>query len=356
MNEKRTLTIDPKLFNFSSNNTTRKKRNSAVNQGGIKIKTNAPQKKNESLKKKSILKMIRNLQEDRNKTLFNNKPANPAVNADVNTFNKEFKEATSFFENLTEKTEQSNKMNNYSLKHRTPVSNSLLFNSAISPINEIVNINLPNELHQIRQNPIKSAMPHYGCLKNGTLPTFKNFMNSTQKQRPHIQTPSTVVSGNLQSPRQPIIIGGSNNPSNIINPAVSQPVINDGMNRINTMNQIKSKINELNPKVHNKIHKQKRTLRRTYKIGKSKVFPRVSVLVSNKTLRNNISTKTQLLKQTPIQDVKKYLMKRNFIKVGSTAPNDVLRKMYESATLICGEVQNHNPDNLLYNFMNGGEA
>ena len=54
----------------------------------------------------------------------------------------------------------------------------------------------------------------------------------------------------------------------------------------------------------------------------------------------------------PIQDVKKFLIKRGFIKVGSTAPNDILRKMYESAILICGEVQNHNPENLLYNFMN----
>jgi len=30
----------------------------------------------------------------------------------------------------------------------------------------------------------------------------------------------------------------------------------------------------------------------------------------------------------------------------------VLRKMYESALLICGEVKNHNPDNILYNFFN----
>jgi hypothetical protein len=26
--------------------------------------------------------------------------------------------------------------------------------------------------------------------------------------------------------------------------------------------------------------------------------------------------------------------------------------MYESVSLICGDVQNHNPENLLYNFMN----
>ena len=103
------------------------------------------------------------------------------------------------------------------------------------------------------------------------------------------------------------------------------------------------------------VPKQKRTIRRTYKIGKSKVFPRISVLVSNKTIRNNITTKSQLLKQTDMQDVKKYLMKRGFIKVGTTAPNDVLRKMYEEAILMCGEVQNHNPDNLLYNYLKGDE-
>jgi hypothetical protein len=101
--------------------------------------------------------------------------------------------------------------------------------------------------------------------------------------------------------------------------------------------------------------KQKRTVRRTYRIGRSKVFPKVSVLVSNRTIRNNITTKTQLLKQTPIGEVKKFLIKNGFIKIGSIAPNDVLRKMYESATLICGVVTNHNPDYLLYNFMNDND-
>jgi hypothetical protein len=98
--------------------------------------------------------------------------------------------------------------------------------------------------------------------------------------------------------------------------------------------------------------KQKRTIRRTYKVGKSKTFPKVTVLLSNRTLRNHTMTKTHELKQTPIEEVRRYLMKKGMIKVGSTAPNDVLRKMYEAAQLICGEIQNHNPDNLLYNFLN----
>jgi hypothetical protein len=102
--------------------------------------------------------------------------------------------------------------------------------------------------------------------------------------------------------------------------------------------------------------KQKRTLRRTYRVGKSKHYPNVSVLVSNKTLRKQITTKSQLLKQIPMEEVKKTLIKKGFIKVGSTAPSDVLRKMYETVSLVCGEVQNHNSENLLYNYLHGGDT
>ena len=158
--------------------------------------------------------------------------------------------------------------------------------------------------------------PDYGCLKGGSLPLYKNWKNQTQKN-------------NMVPP--PIRISDLSNPAAI--------------------NHIKQKMSEIKtPKPRPK--KQKRTVRRTYRIGRSKVFPKVSVLVSNRTIRNNITTKTQLLKQTPIGEVKKFLIKNGFIKIGSIAPNDVLRKMYESATLMCGEVVNHNPEYLLYNFMN----
>ena len=60
----------------------------------------------------------------------------------------------------------------------------------------------------------------------------------------------------------------------------------------------------------------------------------------------------KMLKQISITEIRAYLIKHGFIKVGSTTPNDVLRKMYESALLICGDVQNHNKETLLYNFMN----
>jgi len=110
---------------------------------------------------------------------------------------------------------------------------------------------------------------------------------------------------------------------------------------------------QTNKQRQNKIKylKQKKIFKRTYYVGRCKTKPQIGVLVSNRTIRNRISTQSQLLKQTPIQDVRKFLIKKGFIKVGTNSPNDVLRKMYESVSLVCGEIENHNPENLLFNFI-----
>ena len=97
--------------------------------------------------------------------------------------------------------------------------------------------------------------------------------------------------------------------------------------------------------------KQKKITRRTYRVGKSKKYPRVSVLISNKTIRRNITSKAYEIKQVPIEDVKKTLIKKGLIKAGCIAPVDVLRKMYETVSLMCGDVENHNPDYLLHNYL-----
>jgi hypothetical protein len=49
--------------------------------------------------------------------------------------------------------------------------------------------------------------------------------------------------------------------------------------------------------------------------------------------------------------VKKYFVEHVLLKIGSNAPNNVLRKTYESA-MLTGDVTNQNKDVLLFNLMN----
>jgi hypothetical protein len=201
----------------------------------------------------------------------------------------------------------------------------------------------PIRQHQIynqRPLPLSSDIPKYGCLKRGKLNTYRTMMNLTQKNR-----------------------GQNNGEGNGTIPVTTPSIENDSVVNLmkesqierikqkSTIKQMKSQVDNLKKPAKMKQLKQRKIARRTYRIGKSKILPKVSVLVSNRTLRNNITTKAQLLKQTPISEIKHFLVKRGFIKVVSNTPNDILRKMYESISLICGEVQNHNSENLLYNYL-----
>jgi hypothetical protein len=235
-----------------------------------------------------------------------------------------------------------------------------------------------NDAVYLQPRPMSFPPPTYGCLKNGNLPTYRTMIRQTQKTYP---SPNVIQP--MVYPTNTATI--SNPPISIIHPSAvpipsqnqtltqpqpqPQPIVakterdrieelkreqNERLKKISELTQIKQLVANGNNPTPNKLKytKRKKTLKRTYYIGKSKVFPRVGVLVSNKTIRRNISTKAQLLKQVPMEEIKKFLIKRGFIKIGTTAPNDVLRKMYESAIMMGGEIQNYNSENLLFNYLN----
>ena len=196
-----------------------------------------------------------------------------------------------------------------------------LIPSAAMPMASYVSNVAPPNLST--QNPIASSahvvppQPTYGCLKNGSLPTYRSAMNKTAK--------------------------------NITTSVKPQPASASAIERI------RARLNErANRQIDVKIPKTKpnKIIRRTYNVGKDKFRPVVGVLLPNRTIRNNVANKAFKFKHTPVEEIRKFLLRNGFIKVGSTSPNDVLYKMYESIMLIDGEVKNHNPDNLLYNFFN----
>jgi hypothetical protein len=327
MSEKKTIQFNPELLKFS-NNKTRKNRSENGKSDGIRLKK--PRKKDETFKKNSILKMIRKHQQEKyNKMLESfDSPKSSASAASVSaSFKSDFEDSKQFMDKLLEDNSLKKNVHNSTLRDRNnhSTNSSLLYNVPLENLIEapktFVADNTPMNIISPQLN-----QPKFGCLKNGSLPTYRKWVNATQKN-----------GGSIQSrPADEIVAPIERNES-----LLSASEMKQRFEKLTARQNIKKKKS-----------KQKRIIRRTFKIGKSKVIPRVSVLISNRTIRSKVSTEGQLLKQKPIEEIKKYLIKRGLIRVGTTAPNDVLKKMYECSVMMCGEIQNHNPDNLLYNFLN----
>jgi hypothetical protein len=336
----KTISINPDLFKFSNNGGSRKKKSDGKPKLGIKVRT--PKEKTKTVRKNHVLRFIRDQQEKNYKRLLESDKAIKEPQILDESFNSDFDESVKYLMSLAEETEKNAPRAQTLRRYPNQNAPESLLNFGTEP-NENVSLVMPDDLQNwsVDPTPIQLAprskypQPAYGCLKNGNLPTYRNYHNLTQR-RP--------VNTNLQS------IGVSTKPQSI-----SDSQLNDKLSNILMKSEIKQTMDRMNtlPNKRMKFPKQRRTIRRTFKLGKSKRYSTVSVLVSNKTLRSQITTKTHMLKQTPIDDVRRFLVKRGFIKIGSSAPNDVLRKMYETASMVCGEIQNHNPDNLLYNFLNG---
>lgn len=330
MSERKTIQINPDLFKVTDKNTTRKKKEKIPK---IELKSSLKTQKQKTLRK-NVLKMIRDKQQEAYRELFDKKtPAKSATK--TSNFDKDFDNSLDFFSSLANKVENetpSSQPPNTTFKHRDPIPN--ITTPLLQPLIPLANMIPPppfsSPIHILPQ-------PQYGCLKNGSLPTFRTFTRKNGVTDPIINTPfmtepTPPVETSLFD--KPLLLGG-----NFIEQTKKFDKIHNG------------KINEQKPKQRIKYRKRKKIFKRTYRVGRSKIEPKISVLVSNKTIRNRISTEAQLLKQTPIQEVRRFLIKKGFIKVGTNAPNDVLRKMYETVSLVCGEIQNHNPENMLYNFI-----
>jgi hypothetical protein len=326
MSQTKNITINPDDFQFAGK--TRKKRPTNGDKKPIRVKNNQkPNDHTNTLKKRSILNMIRQHQENYKKRFDD--PA-PKPDAEVAHFDNHFEKSKEFFEKMIENDKQKVKTEvhvNHTLKNyaslRQPDSINCL-PKMDTKISEMVNVDYPPELNPaVPAISLRTPLPvaKYGCLKNGNLPTYRQYHNITLKN------------------------AGGDGEREKHQAKMEWKQTNELLKNQSTQSNIQGR----------RRMKQKKTIRRTFKTGKQKTAPKVCVLVSNKTIRNNVLAESHKLKQTPIADVKKYLVKHGFIRVGSTAPNDVLRKMYESARMICGEIKNHNEDNLLFNYLNAEE-
>jgi hypothetical protein len=267
-----------------------------------------------------------------------------------------------------------------------------------------VNIDLPEELQQplitiSKEHLSNSDILPYGILKGGTKPTYRSWQKTqrnllvTNPNSSLIIENKPIVANNERENRlnslrdklklkqkenellkmntEPLTTGLSGGINDIpkIAPSTQMNESTDGINDIpKTSHSSSPPINEINggtnsvPKMaiisadtplfvsNNSNRLIKKTIKRKYTLGKSKLKKTVAVLLKDKGTRKKIINAQRDLKRKSINDVKVYLRDHNLIKVGSNAPNDVLRKIYETS-MLAGEITNNNPENLLFNLI-----
>jgi ribosomal protein S17 len=94
---------------------------------------------------------------------------------------------------------------------------------------------------------------------------------------------------------------------------------------------------------------RRKTTIKKYKLGKH--GKTISILIKNNKTRKIIQNAQRELKNVPIHDVKNALIKNNLLKLGSTAPSNVLRTMFEESNMT-GDVVNTGGDTFMHNYMN----
>ncbi|KXB08969.1 hypothetical protein AKJ59_00110 [candidate division MSBL1 archaeon SCGC-AAA385M02] len=250
-----------------------------------------------------------------------------------------------------------------------------------------------NTIHHLSPIQLKPRPP-YGCLKNGKTPTYR------QWRRQQGQPISTMHNKTLKHYGNPLnnkdatssqSLNLSNDMRESLNKGHEKSDREKILDRIrreiqqkkqeiekkDKFEKFQKKYNELmkqggvdggdlldketssqlisNGKIKKKFKKhiktiRKKTIKRKYKLGKQLSKNKVSVLIKNKKTRKKIQHEEKLLKRIHIMEIKNQLVKMGLLKHGSTAPNDVIRKMYENA-ILSGEINNVNKDVLIHNYM-----
>ena len=297
----KSISINPSFFKISGKKQNKKKEKKSLFKNQLKPN---------DVKKKLIAKIKAHQKREKEKEIDEQEKKE-----ELTTFKNEFQETLSYLEQA--KTKNLEKKNKKKQK-KTMKKQQLRMNTQ------------SEEKIAIDTQPMTVTNdPPYGCLKNGSKPTWRQYNKTLKKNKNDIKR---------EYADKPLFNLNSNELENDVK----------FEERKDKLEKLQQKFKTMNTPIKPKTHKIK-TRRRRRKITLGKINNKVGVLVKSKKTRRLIKNEIGVLKRKSIQEVKDYLRKHNLTKIGSSAPEHILRAMYENSYLT-GEVKNKNPEILLHNW------
>ena len=399
----KTIEINPSLFSvggLSKKNRSKKNRSMSAPLISPNILKNKLLKRIKDHKKKETENF------DKSKQDFSESKTGGTFSNNITAYTDEFNDSIEYLQTLSKqkKIDSENNIKKEAIQRKTVKNYSSM---------PVVNLELPEELKEtfinidtetiqtsnilpnhIVQNYKSNEIP-YGILKGGNKPTYRQW-NRTQKNyqpvsnnlitnapiseregrlnllKQKLKQQSTIVNHPIQPIQQSTIVNQPIQPiqqvipiqqiqqvqqvipqTNLEEVLLTQNLIQKPKQEfiINTPNNNKSSIGGGEPeKIKTTKKLLKKTIHKKYTLGKSNIKRTVAVLLKDKNTRKNIINAQKDLRDKSVSDVKTYLRKHNLIKIGSNAPNDVIRKIYESA-MLAGEITNNNKETMIHNFI-----
>jgi len=328
---KKTVKINPNLFSVSGKTKKRGKKSSA------RKKREKPSNHSKTSKKmrKEFFSKIRAFQDKRrreNTSVSEKKDQEKQANKFDKGFNESLQFLSEYVSNNKKKKERKKRKTLKKEKSQLQISLDMpdnLSNGGSSVSSDSSGPTIIKDTPQVKvsvnNKPSIAPRPLYSSMKNGSRPTYRQWLAQTQKK----QAGSSI--GKITIDNKPEA---------------------KGQDRSQRLADIKSKLfNKDGGKAKKKkrvmkIKKSTKTIKR--KLGKKD--GKVAVLIKSRETRKRVNEDKTKLKQVSIITIKKYLKDKNLIRAGSKAPNDVLRKMYEQA-ILAGDLTNKSDGVLLHNYI-----
>lgn len=381
--EQKTISIDPDLFvnteKSRAGSDSRSGKSRETLKRPKKVKPKLPRGPSSNTLRKNLLARIKEHQMREQKEFRKNqkeeKTKQTSNQSMPNEFEDEFSKSLAYLSELAKATEQNKRGKKQKGRNTLTLKTSSVRNTQNIPTRgnnkretqqvPEVKLDMPTEL----AGPIYEVKVLPSTQDHATLTEHSNMIDNTNSQKSNIPVAlkKDVPYGILRGGNKPtyreytrkLSKSSMTKPPLTIHDYTRPKVLSV---REQMLSEFKAKRQEESkPKLSIPVekHKKTKTIKRTtskrkFKLGKDGKKRVISVLVKNNATRRQVKLELGRLKTVPIKDVRHYLKRHGLLKVGSVAPADVLRKIYEQSVL-SGDIHNTAKETLIHNFLNDKE-